>query len=207
MDKVEMGFGIDPLGHAVVDFKVAVVGLHARLHGREIGSNDFGRGEAVCNVCGPDSGAGADVEDSCGIGDGGEEELVAEGEDAEMVSLTITNICVSTSAEEEIGGWDDDGIVVLHTLLLRDCFASHHCWVVYFLSPCSGHRGRRCGIGDSLVLTVANIRHLLFMLLSTTVDSGKKKNIPYVGIYMPQLLLKTYDRHDTFSHFRVDTWS
>lgn len=33
MNKVEMGFGIDPLGHAVVDFKVAVVGLHARLHG------------------------------------------------------------------------------------------------------------------------------------------------------------------------------
>lgn len=87
MNKVEMGFGIDPLGHAVVDFKVAIVGLHARLHGREIGSNDFGRGEAVCNVCGPDSGAGADVEDSCGIGDGGEEELVAEGEDAEVVSF------------------------------------------------------------------------------------------------------------------------
>lgn len=94
MNKVEMGFGIDPLGHAVVDFKVAIVGLHARLHGREIGSNDFGRGEAVCNVCSPDSGAGADVEDSCGIGDGGEEELVAEGEDAEVVSLTITNMCV-----------------------------------------------------------------------------------------------------------------
>lgn len=93
MNKVEMGFGIDPLGHAVVDFKVAIVGLHARLHGREIGSNDFGRGEAVCNVCGPDSGAGADVEDSCGIGDGGEEELVAEGEDAEVVSLITTTIC------------------------------------------------------------------------------------------------------------------
>lgn len=60
--------------------------------------------------------------------------------------------------------------------MLRDCFASRHCWeVVYFLSPCSGHRGRRCGIGDSLVLTVANIRHLLVMLLSTTVDSGKKE--------------------------------
>lgn len=94
MNKVEMGFGIDPLGHAVVDFKVAIVGLHARLYGREIGSNDFGRGEAVCNVCGPDSGAGADVEDTCGIGDGGEEELVAEGEDAEVVSLRITNMCV-----------------------------------------------------------------------------------------------------------------
>lgn len=90
-------------------------------------------------------------------------------------------MCVSASSEEEIGGWDDDGgdaddadgMVVLHTLLLRDCFASRHCWVVYFLSPCSGHRGRRCGIGDCLVLTVANIRHLLVMLLSTTVDSGK----------------------------------
>lgn len=103
MNKVEMGFGIDPLGHAVVDFKVAVVGLHARLHGREIGSNDFGRGEAVCNICGPDSGAGADVEDSCGIGDGGEEELVAEGEDAEVVSLTITNMRVSASFGEKIG--------------------------------------------------------------------------------------------------------
>lgn len=66
-------------------------------------------------------------------------------------------------------------MVILHTLLLRDCFASRHCWVVYFLSPCSGHRGRRCGIGDCLVLTVANIRHLLVMLLSTTVDSKKKK--------------------------------
>lgn len=78
-------------------------------------------------------------------------------------------------------------MVVLHTLLPRDCFASRHCWVVYFLSPCSGHRGRRCGIGDCLVLTVANIRHLLFMLLSTTVDSGQKKNIPYVGIYAAAL--------------------
>lgn len=92
-------------------------------------------------------------------------------------------MCVSASSEEEIGGWDDDGgdaddadgMVVLHTLLLRDCFASRHCWVVYCLSPCSGHRGRRCGIGDSLVLTVANIRHPLVMLLSTTVDSGKKE--------------------------------
>lgn len=97
--------------------------------------------------------------------------------------LTITNMCVSVSSGEKIGGCDDDGgdaddadgMVVLHTLLLRDCFASRHCWVVYCLSPCSGHRGRRCGIGDCLVLTVANIRHLLFMLLSTTVDSEKKK--------------------------------
>lgn len=104
-------------------------------------------------------------------------------------------MCVSASSEEEIGvcvddggdADDADGMVVLHTLLLRDCFASRHCWVVYFLSPCSGHRGRRCGIGDCLVLTVANIRHLLFMLLSTTVDSGQKKNIPYVGIYAAAL--------------------
>lgn len=96
-----------------------------------------------------------------------------------MVSSTISNMCVSASSGEEIGGVMVVMLmmlVVLHTLLLRDCFASHHCWeVVYFLSPCSGHRGRRCGIGDCLVLTVANIRHLLVMLLSTTVDSGKKE--------------------------------
>lgn len=78
-------------------------------------------------------------------------------------------------------------MVVLHTLLLRDCFASRHCWVVCFLSPCSGHRGRRCGIGDSLVLTVANIRHLLFMLLSTTVDSKKKEYTTYRYIYAAAL--------------------
>lgn len=56
------------------------------------------------------------------------------------------------------------------------------------------------------MLTVANIRHLLVMLLSTTVDSEKKR-IYHMSVYMPQLLLKTYDRHDTSSHFRVDTWS
>lgn len=51
VDEVEVGGWIDPFACHVVDFEAAVVGLHAWLHGGEVGADDFGVGEFVCYVC------------------------------------------------------------------------------------------------------------------------------------------------------------
>lgn len=51
VDEVEVGGWVDPFAGHVVDFEAAVVGLHARLYGGEVGADDFGVGEFVGYVC------------------------------------------------------------------------------------------------------------------------------------------------------------
>lgn len=55
-----------------------------------------------------------------------------------------------------------------------------------------------------LRLPIFAISWLCFLVPRLT---RKEKRIYHMSVYTPQLLLKTYDRHDMFSHFRVDTWS
>lgn len=59
VDEVEGGGRVDPFAAHVVDFEAAVVGLHAGLHGAEVGADYLGVGEFVGDVGGPDACAGS----------------------------------------------------------------------------------------------------------------------------------------------------
>ena len=76
---------IRPLAGRVVDFEPDVRGCGGALRGAQIAGQDVGVGEGIGHVDGPEAGAGADVEDGSGVGDGGEVELVVEGEEPEVV--------------------------------------------------------------------------------------------------------------------------
>jgi len=67
VDVVEGVFGVGPGLGGVVELELAV-GRHPRgLDGREVDAGDFGVGELVGEVDGPDAGAGADVEHLGGL--------------------------------------------------------------------------------------------------------------------------------------------
>ena len=86
MDEVKAVRGEGPVLVDVVDLELAIWRHPCRLGGREIGPDDLAFGIGVCEVDRPDPGAGADVEDFGGVGaDGGQEELVAECYQEEMV--------------------------------------------------------------------------------------------------------------------------
>jgi hypothetical protein len=85
VDKVEVVWGICPFGARVVDFESKVRRRGGVEDGGEVGGGDFGGGEVVCDVDGPESGAGADVEDAFGVSDGCEEEFVVQREEPEVV--------------------------------------------------------------------------------------------------------------------------
>lgn len=67
VDEVEIVERVRPLVAGVVDLEDYVWGHPGGLHGGEICPVDFGVGEEIACFHGPDSGAGADVEDAFGV--------------------------------------------------------------------------------------------------------------------------------------------
>jgi hypothetical protein len=64
----------------VIDLELEVGRHIAGLDGGEVRSDDGGGGVEVCKIDGPDSGAGAEIEDALGVAvDGREEEGAVEG--------------------------------------------------------------------------------------------------------------------------------
>lgn len=73
VDVGEVGGRVEPVGlGGVVDEEVDVGGDGGGLDGREVGADDGGGGEELGHLDGPDAGAGADVEDAFGFGQGRE---------------------------------------------------------------------------------------------------------------------------------------
>ena len=80
VDEIEAVFSVGPLHGHIVHLENAIRGHPVRLGWRKVGAGDLGVGEGVCHLDGPDTGAGADVEDPFGLVDGGEVEFVVESE-------------------------------------------------------------------------------------------------------------------------------
>ena len=78
----------------VVDLELEVWGHVGGLDGREVGRDDGDRGVLVCEVDGPDSGTGSQIEDALGVRRNGcQEEKATEGQSEDVVEEIEVILC------------------------------------------------------------------------------------------------------------------